>query len=815
MTAPLFVAVLTVYDPDLPGTRTLYYASREFRTGPGDTPANTIFENVLLQPAVLRRDAFGAGTTGGASRAGYGDLILANGDGALDALVGYGFDGRVITIWRTETQDPTYPTDFTKFLVGTMEQVEVGRDTVTVKLRDRQLEVQVPLQTTKYAGDNSLPAGLEGVADDLKGKPKPLCFGKVLNVPAVLVNTSKLIYQINDGAIASVSGVYDRGVRLGNNFDTWALVDQPADVVRALAYVTDDVGNADLVGVGGSGTIVSSEDGTTWFDITPNDWSTTDIYTIATGLKTGAGEALVMLGGASGTLYLYETASLASGQGTSVTSQFGSSAIRALHYWSAQHLWIAVGDDGKISTSADGGQTWTARTSGVATALYAIATSQNLIVVVGASGVVRTSPDGTTWTSRTSGVGTSALYGAVYGGGQFVLVGADSKVAVSANGTLWALATGGMPTQRGIIYADGLYVVAGDEQDVSVSGDGIVWTPRAEGASTEHYYAIARVGTGAVCVGGEDTLSAGEIWRCTIPGTYSSAADLEDEDLAPLPGTYKVYLAGGYFRLGASPAGLITADVTQGAAAGDRTAGQLFTDVLTLAGKSSADWSAADVTALDTANASVLGFWTADEMRCDELLTLLAASVGAWWGVDRLGIYRIKQLTAPSGTPAAAFVADDMLRPLTRIVPNDPGRGLPVFQTIVRWGRVYAVQDDLAGGVSATRRALVSKEWREAKDTDTAVQTIHLLAPQTVEDSLLTTEANAQSEADRRQTLRGVLRHLFAFTVALDAETMLLDLGDVVTLTHSRYGLSGGEDFRILGIEPDARAGTLGIQVWG
>jgi hypothetical protein len=157
-----------------------------------------------------------------------------------------------------------------------------------------------------------------------------------------------------------------------------------------------------------------------------------------------------------------------------------------------------------------------------------------------------------------------------------------------------------------------------------------------------------------------------------------------------------------------------------------------------------------------------------------------------------------------------------MLRALVRIVPNDSTRGLPVFQTIVRWGRVYAVQEtDLAFGTLPDHRALVSKEWREATDTDTAVQTIHLLAPQTVEDSLLTTEANAQSEADRRQTLRGALRHLFAFTVALDAETMLLDLGDVATLTHSRYGLSAGADFRILGIEPDARAGSLGLSVWG
>jgi hypothetical protein len=41
-----------------------------------------------------------------------------------------------------------------------------------------------------------------------------VCYGVVKNVPAPCVNTSKLIYQVNDGAVDSIDAVYDRGVPL-------------------------------------------------------------------------------------------------------------------------------------------------------------------------------------------------------------------------------------------------------------------------------------------------------------------------------------------------------------------------------------------------------------------------------------------------------------------------------------------------------------------------------------------------------------------------------------------------------------------------
>lgn len=200
-------------------TTTLYYSSGGFTTSPTDTPANTFFDPRLKQPALMTRNVFTQGTTTGQSSVGYGEIVLVNNDGGLDGLINYGFDGRSVTV-RFGEIGSTYPSGFVTLLKGTMEQAELTWNAVAIKVRDRQAEfANKQIQTTKYAGNNSLPNGLEGVAGDLKGKPKPICYGKVYNISPPCVNTSRLIYQVNDGAVSSVDYVYDRGVSLTKGAD--------------------------------------------------------------------------------------------------------------------------------------------------------------------------------------------------------------------------------------------------------------------------------------------------------------------------------------------------------------------------------------------------------------------------------------------------------------------------------------------------------------------------------------------------------------------------------------------------------------------
>lgn len=117
--------------------------------------------------------------------------------------------------------------------------------------------------------------------------------------------------------------------------------------------------------------------------------------------------------------------------------------------------------------------------------------------------------------------------------------------------------------------------------------------------------------------------------------------------------------------------------------------------------------------------------------------------------------------------------------------------------------------------LTLARVAWLAKEWREASSTDTGVQTAHLLAEQVIEDSCLVSEANASSEASRRQTLWGEKRDRLEFDIELNDETDELDLGDTIHLTYDRYGLDAGKQFTVLGVRPNAAEKTLTLTVWG
>src|SRR3990167_494953 len=197
-----------VWNPNTGATTTRRYATGQGHvTGPAETPADTTYDARVRQGLDVTRTMFGGRTTRGRSTVGLGAVVLYNGDQALDDFIDLGVDKRTLTI-RRGAVGAAYPSGFTTDFVGTMANVEVTQEEVRLLLRDRQAEVNVPLQTTKYTGAGL--STLEGVAGDLKGKPKPVCYGKVLNVPVVFVETAKLIAQVADAATQSLDKVYDR-----------------------------------------------------------------------------------------------------------------------------------------------------------------------------------------------------------------------------------------------------------------------------------------------------------------------------------------------------------------------------------------------------------------------------------------------------------------------------------------------------------------------------------------------------------------------------------------------------------------------------
>jgi hypothetical protein len=220
-----------------------------------------------------------------------------------------------------------------------------------------------------------------------------------------------------------------------------------------------------------------------------------------------------------------------------------------------------------------------------------------------------------------------------------------------------------------------------------------------------------------------------------------------------------------------------------------------------------------DVERADNDNATVCGWWTGvTPTKASTELSRLADSIGAWWGVDKSGVYRLQVLTDPtSETALLTITANDIVGKLTRLAS-----ALPTYSHHVRYRRNHTVQTStIAGGVSDVRRGVLAQDALEVDSEDATVQSIYLLAGTQVVDTVLDTTAGATTEAARLQTLRGTRRERYAFSVGLDSVTEEIDLGSYITLTHSRFELTAGKTFVVMTVEPDALGETVALEVWG
>ncbi|AGW94595.1 hypothetical protein N234_31605 [Ralstonia pickettii DTP0602] len=284
----------------------------------------------------------------------------------------------------------------------------------------------------------------------------------------------------------------------------------------------------------------------------------------------------------------------------------------------------------------------------------------------------------------------------------------------------------------------------------------------------------------------------------TIGANYASSADL----LATAPAAGEVRRWGGLFRLGSMPAGQVTAD----ASTAETRAGALLQAAAIDAGIPSGDILAADVSALNAANAAPVGAWVDGEASALAVMDALANAIGAWYGFDRLNQLRMGRLTAPSGTPT--LIHSDAILALSM-----RAAGVPNWRAVVRFARNYTVQPQPAGSVSAARRAFLALDLRQTASERPAVQTAWPSSEEIVFDAALVAEADAAAEATRRADLYSVRRALVDVEIRLD-ELGAIDLDSVVELETSRFGLSG-RLLRVIGLDAGVDRSTAKLTLWG
>lgn len=299
----------------------------------------------------------------------------------------------------------------------------------------------------------------------------------------------------------------------------------------------------------------------------------------------------------------------------------------------------------------------------------------------------------------------------------------------------------------------------------------------------------------------------------TLAVDYATSALLQEATLTTGAGLYSTCLAEGYFRLHDDPQGQITFDAVEGATLPDRTSGQLLYRLALSGGLTPAEINHDDIAALDVANSAIVGIYIEGEETYREAMDRIAASVGAYYVFDPLGVLRMGVFTAPLGASLLTLYDFDLGDEVS-VQPADDDN-VPTASVTILHSQVVT-QTDLAGSVSDERRAFVGQEYRKATSDPSTVKAQWLLADEIEVATCLTDAAAAKAEANRRQALHGVPRLRFEVVAPVDLITRAgVWMGREVALDINRFGLAGGRSLVVTGMRFDLGENQVTLSLWG
>jgi hypothetical protein len=294
--------------------------------------------------------------------------------------------------------------------------------------------------------------------------------------------------------------------------------------------------------------------------------------------------------------------------------------------------------------------------------------------------------------------------------------------------------------------------------------------------------------------------------QVSVQAAYTSQADMVAN--APSSGYARVWPDGGLFRLGFTPSMLITCN-----AVSDDDAFYTGTclQVMAQAGGWTGTVNAADVSALNLVmSPASVGYFVENGAPALEAMNAIAAGIGVWFGPDRLGELRMGVLTEPGGTPDLSLTATDIIQLERQTAP------IPAKQVTLKYKRNWTLMQEFDGSVAEAQRQLLRENYTQLVALNTANVNSRKLAVTLAYESAIRSDTGADVTLWRLMDLYGTPRAIYTAVVrARVADTLLLDLNDVVQVTYPRFGMDTGKLFRIIGIQADYRIGQLELTLWG
>jgi len=193
-----------------------------------------------------------------------------------------------------------------------------------------------------------------------------------------------------------------------------------------------------------------------------------------------------------------------------------------------------------------------------------------------------------------------------------------------------------------------------------------------------------------------------------------------------------------------------------------------------------------------------------------DVLDELIRSVGSFYTPDRNGKMIFGRIDNPSGTPVLEITADDIVAGSLKIAKQS----VPWQTARVAYGRNYTPQTSTHGALTDSEKAQYAQAWKYAKRTNPNIKTSHLLAAEPdAKQTALVDAAEAYIEADRLLALNGVVRT--TYTAECLILPLILNLGNLVKITHPRYGLANGKLVYVVGIKESIVNRRITLTLWG
>lgn len=273
----------------------------------------------------------------------------------------------------------------------------------------------------------------------------------------------------------------------------------------------------------------------------------------------------------------------------------------------------------------------------------------------------------------------------------------------------------------------------------------------------------------------------------------------------------------GCFKLVAQPYGTITCSI-QGVAKTINISGATTTNtylntasntiatILKLMGKQLA-YTDIDSTSFAALGSQSVGLYITDRENVLSVCQNIAKSCGLLVTTTRLGKVKLLDLAIPTSATVTITESDMVLNSLAISKKLEVMAGVKLG-----YAKNWTVQEGLLTNIPEEHKKLYATEWLESTQTNATTKTNYNVTTEpTLEDTVLIDKTETDAVALKILNLFKVPRKIL--TMECTSKLLSVEVGSAVTVTSTRFGLSGGVLGLVVSASPDWLKGKITLEV--